>query len=333
MSGIPPEVWSRLAASPPSGESLVARFAIPSVTERLLAAIDADGGRHLLVPLKAADEELRDAQSRGVTIATRELAVRDRGTARYLDLECHDTAGHEAFGLIGGELADGLKSENAKPAILAARVLAKWRRFWGQSPWQMLSREEQLGLFAELWFLSVWLIPRVGISKTLAGWRGPLGARHDFEWPGKSVEVKATTSTRGRVHRINGLDQLAPPEEGKLLFFSLHLREEGGASNTLPGLVASCRAQLKADAEALSGFESALVQVGYSPAHEEEYAKLKLRVVDEELFRVEENFPRLTLTSFADGVPHGVERVEYEINLAGFEHLRVAANAAEFVFE
>ena len=70
---------------------------------------------------------------------------------------------------------------------------------------------------------------------------------------------------RGRVHRINGLNQLAPPENGELMFFSLRLREEGGASNTLPALVGTCRSLLEADAEALSGFESALVQVGYSP--------------------------------------------------------------------
>jgi hypothetical protein len=333
VSGIHSEVWLKLAGSSPSGESLTARFAIPTVTERLLAAIDSDGRRHLLVPLKPGNEELRDAQSRGVSVATRELTVRDRGTARYLDFECHDAAGHEAFDLIGGELAEGLKSEGAKPAVLAARVLAKWRRFWGQSPWQILLREEQLGLFAELWFLSVWLIPRAGISKSLTGWRGPLGARHDFEWAGKSVEVKATTSTRGRVHRINGLDQLAPPENGALMFFSLRLREEGGASNTLPGLVASCRSLLEADAEALNRFESALAQVGYSPAHEEEYARVKLRIADEGLFRVQENFPRLTQASFASGVPAGVERVEYEINLAGFDHLRIAAKPEEFVFE
>jgi hypothetical protein len=333
MSGITPEVWSKLAASSPSGECLTARFATPAVTERLLVALDADSRRHLLVPLQPSDDELRDAQSRGVSVTTRELTVRDRGTARYLDFECHDAAGHEAFDLIGGELADGLKSEGAKPAMLAARVLAKWRRFWGQSPLQMLSREEQLGLFAEIWYLSVWLIPCTGISKALIGWRGPLGARHDFEWPGHSVEVKATTSTRGRVHRINGLDQLAPPEKGELLFFSLRLREEGGASNTLPGLVASCRALLEANAEALASFESALAQVGYSSAHEEEYAKMRLRIVDQGLFDVDGNFPRLTQKSFTVGVPSGVERVEYEINLDGFERLRIATKPEEFSFE
>ena len=333
MSRIEAAVWRAPDGGRPSGENLAARLAVPDVTPRLFAALGADARRHLLVPLRPGDEELRDAQSRGVSVLTKELSVRGRNPARYLDIECHGATGHEAFDLIGGELAEGLKDADAKPMVLTTRVLAKWRRFWGQFPRQILSREEQLGLFAELWFPSVWLIPRVGIIKALVGWRGPFGARHDFEWPGRSVEVKGTTSMRGRVHRINGLNQLAPPENGALLFFSLCLREEGGASNTLPGLVASCRSLLEADAEALSGFESALVQVGYSLAHEEEYAKMKLRILDEGLFRVQENFPRLTKASFASGIPPGIERVEYEINLAGFEHLCAAVKPEKFVFE
>ncbi len=209
------------------------------------------------------------------------------------------------------------------------RVLAKWRRFWGVLPLQILSREEQLGLFAELWFLSVWMVPRAGPAEAVNRWRGPFASRHDFEWPGRSVEVKATTSTRGRIHRIHRLDQLVPPEPGELLFFGLALREEAGATNTLPLVIATCRSQLEADADSMSGFERALARVGYSPAHDEEYAKLRLRIVEEGLFSVRDDFPRLTVMQLAAGVPPGVERVEYEINLSGFDHLRIAAHAAD----
>lgn len=326
MSRIALEVWARLATERPQGETLWARRATPDMTERLVAALDADGERHLLVLLRAGDSDLQDTQSRGVGVVTRELAMPGHEAGRYLDITCHDTAGHEGFDLIGGELADRLAAAREAAPEVVARVLAKWRRFWGQLPRQILSREEQLGLFAELWFLSVWLIPRAGTARAVTGWRGPSGSRHDYEWPGRSVEVKATTSTRGRIHRINGLDQLAPPEQGGLLFFSLRLREEGGATNTLPSVVAACRASLEADADALSRFESVLVQAGYSPAHEDEYAQLRLRVIEEGLLRVEEDFPRLTPASFPTGVPAGIERVEYEINLGGCGHLLMATN-------
>lgn len=155
-------------------------------------------------------------------------------------------------------------------------------------------------------------------------WRGPFGARHDFEWKGYSVEVKETTSTRGAIHRINGIDQLVPPSDGELFLFSLRLREEGGASNNLPTLVDSCRQQLAEHDDTSCRFESALVQLGYSSAHEEEYGCVRLRVAGQGVYAVRDDFPRLTASQLSSGVPAGVERVDYEINLAGFERLLVA---------
>lgn len=333
MRGIESDVWDRLGTTISTGESLTARLAMPSVTKRLLAALDSESRRHLLIQLLPDEVELRDDQSRGVSVATRELVIHDHGSGRYLDICCIDASGYNALDLLGGEIAYGLSASSTTPARLVELVLAKWRRFWGELPRQMLSREEQLGLFAELWFLSTWLITRIGVSDAVIPWRGPFGARHDFEWVGRSIEVKATTSVRGRIHRINGLDQLAPPQNGVLMLFSLRLREEAGASNTLPSLVDVCRSQMELEPDTLDRFEAALAQANYSPTYEDEYAKLKLRVIDEGLFRVEQDFPRITAASFESGLPSGVERVEYEVNLNGYNHLLIATNAAMLSLE
>jgi hypothetical protein len=329
MSRIAPEVWTRLAGARPSGEVLTARLGAPDVTDRLLAALDSEARRHLIIALQTDEEHLHDAESRGLSVVTRELNLPDHTLAHYCDITCHDVMGHDAFDLIGGELAGHLATAQHPPAEVVRRVLAKWRRFWGQVPRTLLSREEQLGLLAELWFLSTWLLPREAPGDAVAAWRGPSGARHDFEWPDRSVEVKATTSTRGRIHRINGIDQLLPPENGKLRFFSLRLREEAGATNTLPAVIESCRAQLSADSDALARFEASLTNTGYSPAHEEEYARVRFRIVEEGLFEVSADFPRLTPAHFPGGLPGGIERVEYEINLSTFNHLCIARSAAE----
>lgn len=328
MSRLAPEVWARLGQVP-HGERLVARLAAPDVTDRLAAALYAEGQRHLLLTLRPGDAAHDDRESRGVSVTTRELSLAEQAAERFIDLICCDAAGHDAFDLVGGELADRLATGAETPAEIVARVLAKWRRFWGQLPRQMLSRESQLGLFAELWFLSVWLLPRVGATEAVARWRGPFGARHDFEWPGRSVEVKATTSTRGAIHRINGIEQLAPPEAGDLLFFSLRFREEAGATSSLPTLIAACREQMIADSDALTRFETAVTQAGYSPIYEDEYARLHLRVVAEALYQVHGGFPRLTPAQLTAGVPGGIERVEYDINLGGFDHLRIARTPDE----
>ncbi|MGH8121564.1 MAG: PD-(D/E)XK motif protein, partial [Rudaea sp.] len=79
----------------------------------------------------------------------------------------------------------------------------------------------------------------------------------------------------------------------------------------------------------LGAFEHTLSRAGYSPLHEDEYDQLRLRVVTEGLYRVEQGFPRLTSDSFETSVPAGVESVEYEINLAGCEHLKIATSSAE----
>jgi hypothetical protein len=329
VSGIAPEVWSRLADEQVQGETLWARRAAPDVTERIVAALDADGRRHLLILLEPNESEIADSQSRGLEVLTRELTMPGHEAGRYLDITCHDATGHNAFDLIGGELAERLVAGRETAPEVVSRVIAKWRRFWGQLPKQILLRERQCGLFGELWFLSVWLIPRFGGNNAVTRWRGPFGARHDFEWIGRSVEVKATTSTRGRIHHINGLDQLAPPDQGDLFFFSLQLREEAGATNTLPSLVASCRAQLEHQPNTLGLFENALAQAGYSPAHETEYAKLRLRIVEQGLFAVRDNFPRLSLAQFPQGMPPGIEQIEYDINLEGFVHLCVARQPGE----
>jgi len=327
MTRIAPEVWTRLVNEPVHGEALWARRAAPNTSDRLVAAIDVEGQRHLLVLLLDGEGELQDQQSRGISVVTRELAVPNHEPGRYLDVMCHDAAGHEAFDLIGGEIAERLAAAHEKAPEVVARVLAKWRRFWGQLPKQVLSKEEQLGLFAELWFLAMWLAPHMSEIEAVNGWRGPTGTRHDFELSGQAVEVKATTSTRGRIHHIHGLDQLVPPEQGKLFFFSLCLREEGSATNSLPSVIAICRAALESDPDALDRLESLLALAGYSPVHDDEYTKLRLRVAEEGLFCVKDDFPRVTSASFATSVPAGVERVEYEINLAACGHLLIATSA------
>lgn len=329
MSRIAPEVWARLQASRPAGESLTARLAAPERTERLLCAIDAELQRHLLVKLQTGEQALRDTQSRGLGVETKELGIHGHETARYLDLACHDAAGNDALDLIGSEIADALASPASSPAESVYRVLAKWRRFWGQLPRHLLSKEAQLGLFAELWFLCEWLAPKVGAGAAVRRWRGPFGARHDFEWAERSVEVKATISTRGPIHRINGVDQLAPPDRGDLLFFSLRLREEAGANHTLPDLVSSCRQLIDTDDEATAQLDTGLAQAGYSPVHDDDYAKLRLRVVEEGLFAVRDRFPRITSAMFEAGVPAGVEHLEYDINLSGFTDLRIARTVEE----
>jgi len=332
MNKIDPDTWSNLEISSPSGEQLAARLALPRVTKRLYCAIDSSGTRHLLIHLRPEEDELHDAQSRGLAVDSRDMVVQGNPVTKYIDIECRDVSGHSILDLIGGEIADGLIDGKKQPAEIVKRVLTKWRRFWGQLPQQLLSREEQIGLFAELWFLALWLLPKYG-SEIILTWRGPYGSRHDFEWSDKSVEVKATASTRGRIHKIHGINQLEEPAIGPLFLFSICLREETGAIDSLPGMIEICRKRIGDSDDALTRFESALVRVGYSPLFQDDYEKLKLRVVESALFHVNGDFPKITTASFPLGMPPGIEQIEYEINLNTFDHLIVSNNPDAYQLE
>jgi hypothetical protein len=318
------EVWKRLSAEPVHGDALRARLAIPEVSSSLIAALGQDQEHHLLIRLFDSDPGIEDSESRGVEVLTRELSIPGKPIGRYVDIVCRDAAGHDAFDLIAGELADRLNGKEA-PVEVVRRVLSKWRHFWGHAAPTLLSKEEQIGLFAELWFLLKWLLPFCDVRDAIARWRGPCGARHDFEWLGASVEVKATLSSRGAIHRIHGLDQLAAPDNGTLFFFSLTLREEGGARESLSSIVEQCYETFGRDAKALEELEHSLGLARYSRAFSDEYSNLRLRVAGQELYEVRDDFPRLKREgSSITGTLTSIERVDYDINLGGHEALCVA---------
>ncbi len=337
MSSLDGEIWEILDKERPQSDAMVARLIYSELSDALFAAVDSAGGRHFLIPLLANEKPLYDDRSRGLRVNTEELHVRGgmgvSSVSRYIDVSCQDKAALEGFDIIGRQIAVSLSRENGSKAEIIARILSKWRYFWGQSHKNILSPNEIIGLFAELWFLLNWVLPYSDHDSAISSWRGPYGSRHDFEWPSRSVEVKGTTTVEGRKHWIHGIEQLSPPERGDLFLFSLRLRIENGADNTLPQLIESCRDHFREDLYALERFEETLTMVGYSQIFDEEYGKTHFRVVDGVLYRVYGSFPRITRESVKEGTLNGVSTIEYEISLDGFDDYIVSKTPQSNIFE
>lgn len=319
-------VWKQLDALVPGDETLIAKPATERAGTKLLAAIDTQRNRHLLIRIGGRDDALIDRRTRGLWVETREYVLSNEQSGRFIDLQCRDSAGHETFDMIACDLAE-VPDLSVNAAAGVKSVLMKWRKFWRSSPLS-LSREEIVGLFGELWFLRVWLIPAIGPADSAKAWRGPFGSRHDFELPRFSVEAKATAATSLLIHRINGLEQLEPPPDGRLYLFSIRVHAEASATNTVSALVEACRVELRVSDEALGLFESALATLGYSEVSPPEGASERFRVADERLYRVDGGFPRLTSDLVLGGVPSGVAGVSYDIDLAGSDSY-VLANKPE----
>ncbi len=328
--------WGRLERDMPRGETYVAYVAFPETSDLVLAGMDSSGDRHFLVPISPEDDLLPDNRSRGITVTVKNLHVKGNfdnpSTERYIDIRLKEESEKGIFDIIGYEIALLLKDQKKSRSGSVRFILAKWRHFWGNVSMNLLTKDEIVGLFSELWFISRWILPFPSGS-SLKGWRGPYGGRHDFEWEEVSVEVKGTTNAEGRKHWVNGLDQLSPPENGKLYLFSLKLREEEGATNTLLSVIKSCLDSIPDDVELQEFTERSLAVSGYSPAHDDVYDKIRFRVIDEALYEVKGRFPRIVPASFPNGQPDGVERLEYQINLEGYSDLIVTKIPKKGLFE
>lgn len=308
--------WDLLEAQPPSGERLTVRRAIAGRHPDVLIALDAAKRRHVLVELPDGElGELAERTSRGIAVQTVELQPGGEVTKRFIEVVCLDTQGYAALDTIAVELIEALEAGASIGRVrLVQNVLAKWRRFWSGIAQGVLSKEEQLGLFGELWFLNRWLAPAVGVSTAVTMWRGPAGARNDFEAPGLAIEIKTTGRVDG-AHVIHGLDQLLEPPCGKLMLFSLLVRDEASGTENLPAQVAEARGLMADDYALQSQFDALIYAAGYDDRLAAEYAKLVLRIRDTGLYSVTEGFPRLVPASLMGGVPVGVSAVEYQLRL------------------
>ena len=213
------------------------------------------------------------------------------------------------------ELVDALDAGASIGRVrMVQSVLTKWRRFWSDVALTLLSKEQQLGLFGELWFLARWLLPSIGTEPSALMWRGPLGARNDFEQPGWAVEVKTSGKLDGS-HQIHGLEQLLEPQGVELFLFSLLVRDEASGAESLPKVVAELRGAVAGNHVLLSQFEGMLAAARYDDTYTAEYDKLKLRIRSQGLYRVAQGFPRLVPNSISEGLPLCVSNVNYDLRL------------------
>lgn len=322
--------WDLLEAEPPTKERLSVRVALSGRHGDVLIGVDAALRRYVLVRIPPGEEDaLTERVSRGIGVQTVKMVPQDTGLEEsFVEIACLDSQGHRAFDLVIGELVEALERASGLTRVrLVQGVLSKWRRFWSGVPSGALSIEQQVGLFGELYFLSRWLCEALGPTRAVSTWRGPAGARNDFELPGLGVEVK-TTKRVDAVHIIHGIDQLLEPVGGALLLFGLSVRDEASATESLPRLVSEIRARLRDDLDALNAFDALLYAAGYDDRLEAEYAKLLFRVRTEGLYRVADDFPRLVPASIVGGLPAGIGAVSYELRLDAAAPWMVASSAS-----
>ena len=321
-------LWAVLQP-PATPDAISGRRAIGLPSDRpAYLAVDSRRRRHLLVLVPDGTAPISQCETRSLEVTTARFQVGSNPESLYVDLICTDSSQYSTFSAIVQDLIRSIRQSRTPLRDSIISALARWRAFWTVKTGGM-SREHALGLFGELWFLRRWL--RIVDATTIECWQATDSARHDFQWPSVSVEVKTTATqiTTAPIHRIAGLDQLADPEQGQLFLFSLQVCDDALSSNTLHSLVASISAEIMDNFQVLSEFSDKLAARGYSPADQQAPTR-PLRILAERLYRIAEGFPKLTRKFFQPtGLPAGIHGIEYAIDLAVCDRWLVATQPEE----
>jgi len=308
--------------------SVVADPLLVSIGDRpLLVGVDAEGNRHLLIPIEHATDVEKTTPGAAVRLAARSLIL-DGGEGTYADVSCSRPDLYDEFATLASDVVAGVAADPTAPAETAARVIEEWRELLRAISVPTLDRSALIGLFAELLVLE--RVLEIDPRRRIDCWTGPTRGRHDFQRGQLVLDVKGTTARRGRPIVIHGIDQLEPPPNAELFIWWIRLEVGIGRGESLRTLAHRLvdRALNPAD------LEQKLRQAGYDFESEDAYETPLLTELEARLYHVDDSFPALTRRDLVHGdLPPRVTAVTFEIDLSGDEPHPVSADVEAHVLQ
>jgi hypothetical protein len=261
----------------------------------------------LLLPLAKSEKTGKLPVSSALRIKETN-AVIDGSQSRLLDVMCTAKELESVFAEVVEEILRRVQEGDSVPASVRS-TLHDFRALLLQIPAKTVPSEVVLGLVGELLVLNE-LLDRS--PEAWRAWMGPQGGRHDFRAGNLALEVKSTRSASNSHVAIQSLDQLKEPLGGRLCMVRLTLESAAGGQLNVSGLFN--RAMLRcSEPEKL---KELLLELDCRDPDSPEWNYLSFSFEREEIFEVNDEFPRLTEDSFAgSAIPQGIQNVSYEIDL------------------
>jgi hypothetical protein len=197
--------------------------------------------------------------------------------------------------------------------------LAKWQSLFEKVGKQGLSDEAQRGLYGEIYFLRFFLTNNSDKNYCVKSWLGPEKSIQDFQYSNWAVEVKTTHGNNHQKIHITSERQLDDSIIEKIFLFhlSLDVRMENGESLNI--LIDAVSELLNDNTMATNLFKLKLLESGYYDIHKPLYDERGYTIRQENIYRVTDNFPRIT----ENQIPIGVGDVRYSIVLSESEEWRI----------
>lgn len=186
--------------------------------------------------------------------------------------------------------------------------LEKWSSLLKRQS-QLLSKEEQKGLIAELLTLKDCILPVMDEESALCGWSGPDGGTQDFNYGQTAIEVKSKRKSSQSHVLISSETQLSASSNERLFLRVVELNfEQSRKGFTLNDVVAETRGSLSSPLHR-AHMDSKLASAGYF--EEDSYEAFAWSLGSIYTYEVVLGFPRIA----KDSVDCGIDRVSYRLDL------------------
>ena len=291
------EVWSHLEADTRIADvpGRVQRRLLPSGRRNMFLGLEIPSRNRMLILRVAANSasglpELPD--SRGLTVRVLPREAEDEGAEVVLALT--DSQHRDIFDLLVRDLVAAAEQPEVEREGLRRFIarLSDWQQLLRRLTPRGLPQEAQQGLWGELWVLREVVVPAVGMTAAVNGWRGPMGSDQDFHLGATCIEVKTSTTASLDRLAISSERQLEVPDDVALLLLGLSLDGRAGHGETLPNLVDSVRSMASA-VGCLDVLDHRLDLSGYLSDGSVMYSEIGYSLRSLYAFRVGEGFPRI----------------------------------------
>lgn len=225
-------------------------------------------------------------------------------------VECANEDLGETFRVLAMDVARRVRANALRPTPQdVSQTLAHWEELLRAK--RALSRDEEIGLWGELWLLSQLPDPDLAV----AAWRGPDAEWVDFVGGGVGIECKAS---RRRLEHFVSQEQLTRPlGDLEVYLLSMWIDFDAAAGETLVDMVAAMDHRLSDRRE----YEEKLLGTGYSRADAHRY-KLRLRLLEPPLLFPAEAVPRVR------EIDPGVNHIRFMASLEEKKALSASAGLA-----
>jgi Putative PD-(D/E)XK family member, (DUF4420) len=196
-------------------------------------------------------------------------------------------------------------------------VFDEWKRLLKPRASGLLSMEELRGLVGELWLILNEFSTTRSIEAAIEGWLGPMGLPQDFWYGGDGFrEAKAIGPSMTGV-RISSEHQLDAEDLELILLQIANTDEQTIGAINLPTMVGRALTALSDIGASADAFQERLARLGVDVT-EVFYQDTWFVVARMANYGVDDGFPRI----MASGLPAGVTRVTYQIELVAIEEFK-----------